>query len=229
MAKILVGCPTSDHKAYCLKEYVGGLHSLKGEFDILLVDNSDTDKYREEIAKLKIPVIKGPYRESARDRIVSSRNMLRKKVIDEGYDYFFSLEQDVIPPPQALHELLVHDTDIVSAVYTKKYKLVGEKSGKNLGEKELPLAWVRVGDKTTQMEMDDLDPPRLQQIRGVGLGCMLISRKVLEEVQFHFDANHSSFDDMWFCNDAQKAGFSIFLDTGVLCKHLEMDWKGIKK
>jgi len=39
--KILLGCPTSDYKEYCLKEYVKSVKTLDYPcYDILLVDNS---------------------------------------------------------------------------------------------------------------------------------------------------------------------------------------------
>ena len=97
--KILVGCPTSHHKAYCLKEYAEAVKSLDyPNYDILLVDNSPDEDYINKIKEHGLSVIKGHYFEGARDRIIASRNILRQKAIDEGYDYFFSLEQDVIPP-----------------------------------------------------------------------------------------------------------------------------------
>ena len=87
--KILVGCPTSFHKEYALEAYAKAIKSLTYKnFDILLVDNSEDNKYFEKIKSFNIPVIKGPYFPSARDRIVASRNLLREKVIKD-YDYFF--------------------------------------------------------------------------------------------------------------------------------------------
>jgi len=97
-ARVLVGCPTSEHKEYCLKEYANLLRSLTYDnFDVLLVDNSKDDRYYNKIKSLGIPVIKDKYLEGAKNRIVHSRNILRERVLNGGYDYFFSLEQDVIP------------------------------------------------------------------------------------------------------------------------------------
>ena len=50
--KILIGCPTSAHKKYCLKEYINSIKSLTYKnFDVLIVDNSENDKYFNEIKK----------------------------------------------------------------------------------------------------------------------------------------------------------------------------------
>lgn len=96
--KILIGCPTAAYKSYCLKEYIKGIKNLTYKnFDVLIVDNSKSNDYYDEIKK-ELPCVKDNWFESARDRIVHSRNLLRKKVLDENYDYFLSLEQDIIPP-----------------------------------------------------------------------------------------------------------------------------------
>jgi hypothetical protein len=227
MVKILVGCPTSEHKAYCLKEYAAGIKALQGEFDILLVDNTKDDHYLKEIHKAGLPVVKGPWLEGARDRIVASRNVLRQKVLDEGYDWYFSLEQDVIPPPDALARLLAHNKGVVSGVYTKIYHLLD--NGKEVGQREKPLLMNIHNGQFQQMEMSDLEPPRLAPILASGLGCILMHRTILEKVTFRWDPQWNGFDDMFFCRDVRANKFGLWADTSIRCKHLEMDWKGIKK
>ena len=50
--RILIGCPTSYHKEYCLERYITGLKNIQyPNFDILLVDNSDNDEYYKKITK----------------------------------------------------------------------------------------------------------------------------------------------------------------------------------
>jgi len=225
--KILVGCPTSAHKAYCLKEYAAGIKALHGEFDVLVVDNTRGDDYLQEIKSAGLPAAKGPWMDGARDRIVASRNILRRKALDEGYDYFLSLEQDVIPPVDLIARMLAHKKEIVSGIYTKEYTLVSEQ-GKELRKEERPLVWVLDG-KIRQLQMSELAPPRLIQAILTGLGCILIHRSVLENVEFRWSPDRKGFDDAFFCQDAQKAGFRIWADTGILCKHLEMSWEGIQK
>ncbi len=223
--KVLVGCPTSQHKAYCLKEYAAGVKALQGEFDVLIVDNSENDDYLHQLKNAGLPAIKGPMPAKIKDRIVACRNVLRQKALDEGYDWFFSLEQDVIPPPDALQKLLSAEKMIVGGVYTKHYRVMeGEKE---VGTQERPLLWTSIRGQVAQWTMDALEPPRLQQVLFSGLGCLLIHRSALEKVAFRWDPAKKGFDDVFFCTDAQK--FGIFVDTSVRCKHLEMSWEGIEK
>lgn len=226
--KILVGCPTSFHKEYCLKEYAQVIKSLDyPNFDILLVDNSPNDEYIKKIRAFGLPAIKGPYFEGARDRIIASRNILRQKIIDENYDYFFSLEQDVIPPKDIIKELLKHNKKVISAIYFTHniidnqrtliplvYKLIDKQtlSMRPLNEKEL---WKEMG---------------LTKVVSAGLGCLLIHRDILEKVKFRYDKN--TFDDRWFFIDLYDLKIESFADTSIKCKHLisqHQIWREIKK
>lgn len=218
--KILVGCPTSEHKGYCLKEYVEAVKNLN--CDVLLVDNSKDEEYYNKIKRLGINIIKDKYFEKARDRIVNSRNLLRKYCLEKGYDYLFSLEQDVIPPKDIIDKLLKHNKKIVGALY---FKLEDENTLS-------PLAWVHhKGKYARRLNYGDIIEPRLIEVITCGLGCVLMHRDVLEKVNFRYDKNRDSFDDVWFGVDARRNGFKIYLDTSIKCKHLikGMDWSKLKK
>ena len=77
--KILVGCPTSNHKEYSLKEYLEGVKKLSYEnIHFVLVDNSETSNYYEKLKSLGVSVIKDKYKESAKERVINSRNILRR-------------------------------------------------------------------------------------------------------------------------------------------------------
>ena len=227
LPRILVGCPTSFHKRYCLDEYARGVKSLTyDKFDILLVDNSKDDLYFKDIKNAGLPAVKGSFSESARQRIVDSRNILRQKVIDENYDYFLSLEQDVIPMPDLIQKLLKHEKDIVSGVYFAYQK----NNGINLGLK--PVLWKKSGkDKLDIMPEKEVLGPRLIEIGACGLGCALIHKDVLKKVKFRFSREYEGFDDMWFCYDSFNSGFKIYADTSAKCKHLIIgwSWEGIKE
>lgn len=224
--KILVGCPASEHKSYALERYFRGIKSLSYDnFDILIVDNSQGNEYFEKIKSLGLPVLKGPYSDRARQRIIDSRNILRQRVLDEGYDYFFSLEQDVVPPPDVIQRLLRHDKKIITGIYFRYEIDDGVKS-------LVPVLWKKFGkEKLKSIFEKEVLEPKLMEVGACGLGCILIHKDVLEKVRFKFDKNYESFDDMWFCRESLEKGFKIFADTSVKCKHLVIgwNWKDIKQ
>ncbi|MDP2907669.1 MAG: glycosyltransferase family A protein, partial [Nanoarchaeota archaeon] len=192
MPKVLVGCPTSDLKGYALERYIRGIKDLNYEnFDILLVDNSKTDNYLKKIKKLGLPVVKGTYNDSARQRIIDSRNIIRQKVLDGDYEYFFSLEQDVVPPPDMIQKLLGHNKKIVSGVYFT-YQI---DKGINVGL--TPVLRKKVGkDGLVIMSKEDVVQPRFMEVGACGLGCVLIHRDVLEKIKFRFSEDYEGFDDI---------------------------------
>jgi hypothetical protein len=57
-------------------------------------------------------------------------------------------------------------------------------------------------------------------IDGCGFGCVLTSTKLLRAIPepwFHYDVFS---EDFTFCLNAAKAGFQLYVHTGVLCGHL---------
>jgi hypothetical protein len=70
----------------------------------------------------------------------------------------------------------------------------------------------------------------LMQVDYVGAGCLLISRKVLETLQypwFFWSRNDPRIplkerisEDLYFCKKAREAGFQIYLDASVRCLHV---------
>ena len=225
--KVLVGCPTADMYEYCLDRYIDAVKNLSyPNYDIMLVDNSKSDHYFNLLKQKGVNVIRYRYVEDTRDRIINSRNVLRDFVLKNGYDYFLSLEQDVIPPKDAVEKLLRHNKRIVSGVYYKAAKvLIKNQKNEVIGEREdiVPLVYKFVAgmpDKMRSYTAEDVRGNNLIEVRACGLGCILIHRDVLEKIKFRYEKNSKGYDDVWFCTDAIDNGFRIYVDTEVKCKHL---------
>ena len=225
MTKVLIGCPTYKGYAYCLQEYLNGIKNIQhDDYDVLLVDNSEDDSYYNKIKALGIDVVKSKYTNNVRERIVISRNILRERALTGGYDYFLSLEQDVIPPPFVLTHLLNHNKPMVSGIYFKLYPVtVKDKEGTIKQKKALLPLIFKFSDQEDKMEMcypKEVEGETLMKIRACGLGCVLIHRDVLKEVGFRYDPATDAFDDFLFCTDVTKRNVDIYADTSVKCKHL---------
>ena len=220
--KILIGCPTADAKAYCLDRYAEGLKSLTyPDKDILLVDNSGTNDYFNRIKALGLPVEKDSPKAKVHDSIVHSRNMIREKFLKGNYDYFLSLEQDVIPPKDIIERLLASKKNVITGVYYTFYRFFGV-------PKLRPLIWKDVEGQPDKMQFMNTEcraalnskEPVLKSIKACGLGCLLIHKSVLEKIQFRVPENYSTFDDFMFCEDVRKLGEEVWADLSVQCDHL---------
>ena len=200
--KVLVGCPTSDHKAYCLDAYIRSVKALTySNYDILLVDNSEDEEYFNLIKQKGIQVIKAPFLPTARERIAKSRNRLRDEAIKD-YDYLLSLEQDVIPPRDVIEQLLKHKKDVVTGVYYLEY--VVQKEGKVIGKKVLPLLYKRKDkEHLVQLQPQEVEKEELQSITASGLGCVLIKKEVLEQITFRYEKDELVFDGQSMIVDPQ--------------------------
>ncbi len=231
---ILVGCPVYDHRMYSLDKYLAGIKALTyPHFDLLLVDNSKEDTFFKNVKERGIPIERVDYSISARDRIVRSRNVLVKRVLEGNYEYFFSLEFDVIPPPDVIQRLLLHKKKVVSGVYFKPIEYTYE--GKVVKKEIVPVAFKALGDSkfVRRMTFEDVKDDKLVDVRTVGLGCMLIHRSVFEKgIHFRYEEDKNVFDDTFFCYDIRKIlDEKVYMDTSVKCLHLvkNKNWKNIKK
>lgn len=107
--KILIGTPIHSVKDYCFTDWVDHLKQFDSIADVFLVDNSIRLDYIDSVKAItsyetqKIEVYEAA---NAEERIALSRDIIRQKVIDENYDYWFSLESDIFVPSNTLDELL---------------------------------------------------------------------------------------------------------------------------
>jgi len=228
--KILVGCPTSFHKEHALNEYVEAVKNLTYDnYDILLIDNSIDDNYLKKIKSFGLNTIKGPYFESARKRIVTSRNLLREEAV-KNYDYLLSLEQDVIPPKDILERMLKHEKKVVTGIYFARNIIQGER-------KLIPLAYIEIPGNNELPDMRPINEYELNKgltkVISCGLGCVLIHKDALKKISFRFEEDKDSFDDRFFCIDLYNKNIPIYCDTSIICKHLILNrpyrWRNIKK
>ncbi|MBI1972603.1 hypothetical protein HYS50_01205 [Candidatus Woesearchaeota archaeon] len=228
--RVLVGSPTAAPYAYCLQDWIRGVKALTyPHCTVVLVDNTDGGAYDQTIQSSGIRALKYTSRhsgETLREKLAYSRDLLRRLVLDEGYDYFLSLEQDIIPPEKVIELLMRHQQPVVSGVYYKFFTFRHTSSTGQVYEKKkaMPLL-ARSTSHPQQMHFiaaEEVAGDSFFSVRYCGLGCVLIRRDVLERVAFRVDTGPAgkAFDDVYFCTDVLSQGFSLYVDTGVKCLHL---------
>lgn len=132
--------------------------------------------------------------------IAEARNILVRHALQRGADWLMWLDADMTFPPQTLDRLLSHDEPIVGATYVRRvepYPLIGTP------------------------QPDGIKRPGLTEMAGMPFGCMLVQRRVFEQVKapwFRYDWDDEAKlhgEDILFCRAARAAGFTIFNDDGL--------------
>ena len=142
-----------------------------------------------------------------------SRNLIAKYAEQNGYDYIFWVDSDIIVPKDALIKLLSHNKDVVSGVYA--YKILG---GKNSVAKRFSPDKEDFYEDIQIKEIKEHDG--LMKVDGFGFGCVLTKTEVFKNIGYPwFIYTQDMGEDIFFCRKAQNAGYELYLDTSVLCGH----------
>jgi hypothetical protein len=237
--KVLVAAPIFDGMKYCLKEFLDGVRNLTYEnCAVLLVDNSKRNEFYEELNKEEeVVVLKDDTKEELPvKRLVSSRNKILYYAIENGFDYVFMLDSDVVPPREAIEELLKCDKDIVSGLYWNNFMSSGLM-------KWLPVAWMPITEEEFEiirqkmnfvgassfkdlqrhMTSGEAESGELFEVLCPSAGCMLVSKVVFENIRYGVPEapnGQTGTDDIYFIKKARESGFIPYCYTKVACEHL---------
>lgn len=230
--KVLIGTPTYEGKEYCREKFVENIKKINyPNFHWVIVDNTQKPRYFHKLRRLyPRNVARVPRGNNSRDALANASNYLRKKVIEEGYDYLLMIESDLFPPPNVIWKLLSHGKSVVGFPYE-----IGFGAGRGLCafvlEQKKPSIWGT--RRVTKQEAHQLLDGSLRQIHGMGVGCVLISREICERFPFWYsslDDERMAGDiirkhpDVYFYLDLHNNGVRVFMDTSVLVPHENSDW-----
>jgi len=146
-------------------------------------------------------------------------NKARRMALDGGYDALWTVEADVIVPQDALVKLAALEADVAYGLYMNRHSR---------------KVWLCATELTYERgRFLSADPEQARaawgsavESRGVGMGCTLISRHVLEAIEFrHMPGpghGHGNANDWYFAIDCQDQAFHQMHHLGVVCGHITM-------
>ncbi|MEM3609337.1 MAG: glycosyltransferase [Candidatus Anstonellales archaeon] len=132
----------------------------------------------------------------------ASRQRIRDQFLKSNCQYLLFCDVDTIPPDDAINKLISHKKDIVSGITVARL------------DPNVLAFWKN--NYTQEQKKELIKNKELIEIDGAGLYCVLISRPVLELILFDWN---SIVDDVEFYTRAKMAGYQIYLDPSVSCKH----------
>lgn len=144
-----------------------------------------------------------------------ARECLAQKAVEEEYDYLLFIDDDMICPQDLFFRLYLHKKDVVGALaFTRSYPHrpviyrldTGFENGK---------PWY------SNYSILDYPKDSLVKCDAVGFGAVLIDVKVFKGMEQKWFATTSGRgEDIFFCHQAEKAGFKVYMDTSVKLGHL---------
>jgi len=228
--RILLAAPTYHGKSYCLESWVRNVRAIQKHTpcDVLLVDNSDGDAYARLIRKQGVRVLRSPAYPEPLKSLGEARRVLNEHVIRNGYDYLFSLEQDLFPPVDIIERLLRLRKSIkarraiVGAPYVMKY-ITREKppfsSIDRLTSVSSGLVFSRRAKRKIQLLMTQrqlMTAANPLRVFAAGLGCTLVETPILREHVIQYDQPTFKPDDAFFYLECEAKGIPVYIDPTLL-------------
>jgi len=152
----------------------------------------------------------------AYNNVVGKYQDARHAMLCGNYDALMTVESDTIVPKDALKRLIAADADIAYGLYVWRhgypfwtaYTKVREAEGVSLSSS--PELARKLWGQVIKTE-------------GVGNGCTLIRRHVMEALEFRWSLGEFGCCDWHLSLDCQKLGFTQKHDLGLVCGHIATD------
>lgn len=137
---------------------------------------------------------------------------------DARYTHLLTIEDDMVVPPDALEKLMALDVDVAYSLYCWRWGPPHRLSAYRYLYPDNGCSWGTDEPHTARRYMET---GTAVDVAGVGLGCTLIKRSVLEAIDFRIGG--APANDWWFAVDCQQAKVRQVAHFGVQCGHIRLD------
>ena len=145
----------------------------------------------------------------------NARNRAVKDFLEDYDDYFFHIDDNIIPPENALKELIKADKDVIAPTC-----FIWKPGDDGIS---FPLALALRYDE--KKEYRPFQGSGIQEVDAITGGCHLIKREVMEKLErpYYFTYHKNGIaiysEDMVFSQQCQELGYKLYNHFGLLCKH----------
>lgn len=231
LPKIIIGAPIRDRE-WILPEYFNALLELDYPKELISFcfilndceDNSSTlvtqfmdlalkmGYRRVNVSTYNLNAVKDTRSSDIRAQIYHSlakiRNYLLSQIEDE--DYLFSVDSDIIIPPDSLKKLVASNKDICSALIYNDLHFASP-------ELRWPHRYCNILIEKNEGIKHYMNYPQksLFQVHTTG-AVYLLSKEVCQNVKYEF---HKQGEDIGFCINAHKLGYGVWCNSDIFCDH----------
>lgn len=243
LPKILIAAPTAKSKNYCFESWIKNvLEFTYPHFTITLFDNTIDDganaallnyhAHQNLIIGNKFWAINSFVTKNGSGhlydgvdsifaRMAISHQDCRQTAIEGDFDYLLHLETDVFPQADIIEKLLEQQKDVIGAVYYI-----------DQGKYRKPMILKLIEAAPNGFNMVKMAPNEdigfmdgtIKRVGSVGLGCVLISKKVLQQIPFRSNSGEDAAPDTFFALDCFKKKIDIYAHTGCVARHDNRPW-----
>lgn len=143
--------------------------------------------------------------------VCESRTQLANEALACGATHLLWLDSDIYFPANIVLDLMSHKKDIVAANYSTRYA---------------PYQSVAFTDPNN-MDQRLTATTGLHKVWAVGMGCMLITKQVFEDLpkpwfahEYNKILDTHSGEDIYFCNQAMHHGYDTYVDANIKLAHI---------
>lgn len=138
--------------------------------------------------------------------LLTQREKLAQQALEMNADYALWLDSDMLFPSSTALRLMSHNKDVVCSNYMKRSAPLQTVAYPERGE------W----DNWLPLEYDG----ELQEVEGVGMGCMMMKTEVLTKITppyfaFEYKNNEWHGEDFYFQQKLRDAGYKILIDMNL--------------
>ena len=149
--------------------------------------------------------------------VAYARQQMAYTAVNNGFDYLWMIDDDMICPPDLFELLARHDVDVIAPLAFMRF----------FPHKPVIYNVAEGFDTVTKQHyyqnyvVDRYPKNQLVECDAVGFGSVLIKTSILEKIDKPwFMVMTGSGEDIHFCHQAKRAGFKIFMDTSTKLAHL---------
>jgi hypothetical protein len=237
-AKVLIATPTSSMKDYCFDEWLENIMGFTyPNFDIVVFDNtSDNGRYAAELnnrvhqkygSKSKnfkcfnSLVIHDAEINSLAVKLSLSHNDCRSYCLKNNYEFMFHLESDIFPPKDVIERLMFHKKHFVGG----SYHIYDGIDRTLLVYNHLEIAPNSISSKVCTIDDEILlINGECIKVAQCGLGCVLLSSKLLKKISFRYENFNPAYPDTFFAEDCHANNIPVYCDTSIVCRHENRFW-----
>lgn len=161
-----------------------------------------------------------PY-DDGRRNVLAQYQRARRVFLKGKWEALLTVEHDMLVPPDALLKLAAAGADVAYGVYVLRHGSQVINAWQKQGDEDVGDYFVLHPGGALERYLKNGE---IVEVSGIGLGCTLIRRNVLKEIEFHeYEKVGSPIPDIPFAQDCLRSGFKQVAHFGVICGHIDDD------